>query len=729
MERLTGSTRGSEPLLPPANQFRQDVTTDMVPADLSWIGAVLRKHWLWIFLAVLGSVLPTLCYIRWAKSEYRSTVTIQVNPEAAKVLPYRDVSDSVSGAVPNFDLYMKTQDELLRSKLLHDRVGERLRADRAAGKFSGSPEELTREPEIVRVEGSQIFKLSFVSTDPKLAAAAANTWAEEFIKLHLDLRYQTSKRAVAFLQEQLNTLKAKVQKAEEDMILYARSHQMTTIDAKQEDVIRQKFTFLNGEVARAEKDFIATKAQYQELKTVSLERYPEYLKDAVITAIETRALAAEQELVKLQAQFDERWPAVVQKKREVALLKTQLTEAKKNALNRAVMQAEVKYNAARAEYQMLNRTMGEQAALVNQLNQASVEYNSLRREFETGEQLYQGLLQRLKETGVSAGLEFGNIQIADRARPESEPYRPRKVLSLGLALMLGLLLGTAVSFGREFLDRTIRDPWAIEQLGLPLLGWTPKIANQDLSVLGAGGRPSRLLLPLPADESEPSPAPLSVSQSQAREAHRVIAVSVLLSQAGGPPKTILITSAIPREGKTSTAVALGIALAEMGGETLLIDADFRSRALSASFGFDAPIGFSTYLAGGALQIEKTSVKKLSVIPAGTTPPNPAALLNSARFEEAIQSLQARYRTIIVDGPPVLSVADANVLAAKTQAVVFVVNAESTPVDVVRKAVVQLSRTGCAILGGVVNQMNIHRTAYAHYGKYYYDKSYVSEKAS
>jgi capsular exopolysaccharide synthesis family protein len=204
---------------------------------------------------------------------------------------------------------------------------------------------------------------------------------------------------------------------------------------------------------------------------------------------------------------------------------------------------------------------------------------------------------------------------------------------------------------------------------------------------------------------------------------------LLLSKAGSPPKSIVITSAIPGEGKTTASVSLAIELAGMGRRVLLVDADFRRRSLSKTFGFDQVTGLSTFLAGGKLQVETTTVPNLSVLPAGTVPPNPAGLLNSTRFEEAMRSLEASYHMVLVDAPPVLSVADAGVLAAKCGAVVFVVDAEATPDELVRQALARISRTGCTILGGVVNKVDIRQTSYRSYTKYYYDEKYTSKVAA
>jgi capsular exopolysaccharide synthesis family protein len=693
--------------------------------DLRWLWSVLVKGRKLILLSVSVILLPTILYLWIAKPTFRSTATIQVNPESAKVLPYRDVAEP-SGAVSNFDLYMKTQDELLRSKLLQLRVTDELRREHA--KSGRTPSQgLAELPEIIRIEGSQIMKLSCTAAEPASAAAAANTWAEEFVKLHQELRSQTGKKAADFLQDQLRVLKSRLEEAEKKVVEYANSHQILNLDPRQENVVRQKFGFLSAEVARAEKDYFVSKAELDGLRIATPENFPDSLKDPVINSLETRAFALEQDLTQLQAQFDEKWPAVTQKREELAVVRAQLGRAKANTLRRIQKQAELKQTAARDQFHMLQNSFAEQTSLVDRLNRASVEYNSLKRDMETSEQLYQGLLQRLKETGVSAGLEIGNIQIADRAHPDSEPFRPRRALSLLLSLCIGLTLGIGLTVGREYLQSTLRDPMELEQLGLPVLGWVPK-ADAVPPQIGENGNGSHSgLLKSSLADTAIGQRELTVSQLRKRESYRALCVSLLLSQPNQPPRSVLVTSSIAREGKTTTTFALGHELAGLGLKTLLVDADFRSQALSRLVGVEGGEGLSTYLAGGRLCINDGIAENLSFLPTGAMPPNPISLFSSERFDALLQLLLGKYAIVLLDGPPVLSVADAQVLASKASGVVFVVNYEETPKDVIAGGLRLLIRSGAKILGGVVNQVDVESSPYSKYGKYYYDEKYLASQ--
>lgn len=690
-------------------------------SDLRWLWLALLRHRLLIFLTLCCTLISSILYINLARPLYRATATIQLDPESAKVLPYRDVSDSMSNPLPHFELYMKTQDEVLRSATLQARVAERLRRQSGDVDLLSSVEgDLSSGLQIQRVEGSQMVRIGYVASDPEVASMIANAWAEEYIKLNVERRYQTSEKAADFLQEQLKTLKGKVEAAEADLIEYARTHKILNIDSKQESTIRQRFGYLNAETARAEKDLIAKRAVYEGLRKVSVEDFPESLKGPVISALETKAFELEQELVKLQAQFGEKWPAVLQKQQELATVRSQLTEAKEATHTRALKEADMHYSATLSEFRMLQKAFKEQLALVDSLNQASVEYNTRKRELDASEQLYQGLLQRLKETGVSAGLEIGNISIADRAQPVYAAYRPRKVLSISMAALLGLMLGVSLSIVLEYVNNTLRDPWDVEALGVSLLGWVPQAFNgkgrRELDDgVGTDFAPSILL---PAVRQSRAQV-LTESQHRARESYRTLCASILLSRGDRPPKTVLISSAVPKEGKTTTALALGQTLAEMSPPTLLIDADLRHPALARELNLDCPQGLSTFLAGGALSIQESGTPNLYVLPAGPIPPNPVPLISAARMTELLSQLADRFKFILIDSPPVLSVADAHVLAPKVEGVILVVRAECTPTELVRKAIRQLDRLGCSILGAVVNGVNLNSPQYSYYHKYYY----------
>jgi capsular exopolysaccharide synthesis family protein len=693
--------------------------------DLRQLANIFLKRKWQILSITLAVLIPTLVITLLTTPEYRSIVTIQIDPETVKVLPYREVSEPLN-APYNYELYMKTQDQILKSPTLAERTIQRLEEESAGEETYRLAGSFVDSFEVQRVHESQVIRLGYSSPDPLFSARVANTAAEEFIKLHLEKKRETTERARKFLEDQLNTLRQRLEDAEAQLIRYARDHNILDVENRQHNLIRQRLDHLTAELSKVESEYIALKAEYEAIRSATADQFPQSLDNPLIARLETRQTELEQTLAQLLSQFGENWPAVIKTRNELSVVKAQLDEERSAALTQAKRQAQMEFNKAREGYRTLARSLDRQKQLVNQLNEASVEYNILEREVDTNEQLYQGLLQRLKETGVTAGLEFGNIQIIDRARPDYIPFRPQPKRNLALALLVGLSLGIGLAFLREYLDDTVKKPDDIEALGLPSLGLIPTISQ-----LASDGSPPKRAMVSAIQSAVRIPG---ISEDQKRsqwrvqEAFRSFCSSILLSKAGRPAQRILVTSAGPLEGKTTTVACLGMTLAETGVPTLVVDADFRKPTLAKHFGVPEDAGLSVFLAGfDRFRVERTSHPNLFVLPPGPAPPNPVALLNSERFIKTLDSLSERFKFILIDSPPVLTVTDASILASKVDGIILVVQAGKTPKDIVNKARVQLARAGAFILGGVINQVDLNSPDYSYYNQYYYSESYSPEE--
>jgi uncharacterized protein involved in exopolysaccharide biosynthesis len=302
--------------------------------DLNWVWTALVKRWWILVVALLAVLAPTGAYLLFAPTLYRARAVIQVSPESAKALPYRDLMGPLGGGGQNYEVYMKTYDGILRSRELRSRIQDRLKA--AAGSFTVSDldKDLSEELQIQRLEGSELVTLSYVATDPNLAAAAANAWAEEFISFDFERKQQVSERATEFLREQLQALKQQVEEAEGAVLEYARNKGILDLDDSHENVIRQRFVQLSEELAKTEKHYLEQESGHHSLENVSFETLPESLKNPAITELEAQVFETEQQLLRLQAQFDNKWPAVIQKQKELALVNEQLKRAKVEAVGR-----------------------------------------------------------------------------------------------------------------------------------------------------------------------------------------------------------------------------------------------------------------------------------------------------------------------------------------------------------------------------------------------------------
>src|SRR6185437_6017274 len=343
------------------------------------------------------------------------------------------------------------------------------------------------------------------------------------------------------------------------------------------------------------------------------------------------------------------------------------------------------YMAALRREKMLSAALDKQKQQANALNESSIEYNLLNRDVESNRTLYEGLLQKLKEAGVTAGLRSTNIRKVDQARIPTHPSSPNIPRNLTFALALGLSSGIGLAFLLEALDNTVRTPEQAQAIsGLPSLGMIPLGSRQTANLLDPAKR-----LALAASKEVVELVSQSRPQSQMAESYRALRTSLLLTSSGAPPKTILVTSALPQEGKTTTSINCAIVLAQKGSRVLLIDADLRRPGIHKTLGMGPRIGLSNVLTGSATAsqavVRSGLLPSLFVLPAGTPPPNPAELLASSNMKDVLAELREQYDHIVVDTPPTLSVTDAVVMSTRADAVVLVIRSGQTTKQALRRS--------------------------------------------
>jgi capsular exopolysaccharide synthesis family protein len=392
------------------------------------------------------------------------------------------------------------------------------------------------------------------------------------------------------------------------------------------------------------------------------------------------------------------------------------------------------YLASLQRENMLRAALEEQKQQENKLNESAIEYSFLKRDFESDRTLYEGLLQKLKEAGVTAGLRSNNIRQVDMARTPAVPTEPNIPRNLGFGFCLGATTGIGLAFLLEGIDNTVRTPEQAQAIsGLPSLGMIPlgSRTNSDANSRGLSVATSKEPVEL-ITQSRP--------QSQMSEAYRALRTSLLLTSVGGAPKVILITSALPQEGKTTTSVNTATVLAQKGTRVLLIDADLRRPSIHKTLGLGPRVGLSNVLTGGATLQEatfrSTLMPNLFVLPAGTPPPNPAELLASSQMVEVLAELRQHYDHIVVDTPPTLSVTDAVVLSTRADAVVLVIRCGQTTKPALRRSREILAQVSARVAGVLLNAVNLDSPDYYYYyeyqGKYghrYYDDETEAENDS
>ena len=730
---------GTQPSQPPHEVV--EVPMEEVRDLLDYWHTVSKRRW--VVLSCLLIVFTTVAIgTLKQKPTYGGTVLVEINNEQPNVLNFKEVLQISSVDV---DSYRETQFRVLQSRTLADRVVQDLqlyrhpefyRQQRLFGLFERDPEtipaasdtgppDLSSEAyrssvkhlmdvvEVAPVRRSNLVEVYFYSHDPQLAARVANQLAADYIEQNLQVKWDETIKASEWLSNQLVGLKGKLEKSEDALQAYAQAHSILFVEDRK-NLVNARLEQLQTEYTKAQADRFQKESLYSLVQAGKVQDLPGVLSNNLIQELSVRLAELERDYAQQTAIVKPDYPKAVQLRKQIDALQASL-ETQKKALVQNIVD---EYRSAMAREKYLAEAVDAQKKEVNDIAEKSIQYNILKREVDTNKQLYDGLLQRLKEAQVSAGLKASNIRIVDAAEVPRRPVRPRVVLNLGIGFILGLGLGIGLAFFQDYLDKSLKTPDEVETLvRLPSLGVIPAFA-----ALGAGKAPGTGLMSRRGATAQMAPA---VQTSPASiEAFRSLRTSILLS-ANPVPKLILITSAFPGEGKTSTTINLGATLASLGSKVVIVDCDMRRPACHRSTGVENKPGFVQCLTGHVDLAEALlpvpGVENLSVIPCGPIPPNPAEILSSPMAGELFQRLRSQFEYVLVDSPPLLSVADSRILSTLTDAVVLVVRAYETSYDVVRRARALLYGAGARILGVALNNVDFRRDGYGYdyYRRYGY----------
>jgi succinoglycan biosynthesis transport protein ExoP len=701
---------------------------------------LVKRKWTILICALVMVTIAGLASLRITPI-YDATARVSIFGQTSSFLNFSKLqSTDDSGTQVSVDTQVKILQSSSLALLVIRNLGLDSRPEFAGPSASGakpgamsklSRQNLGREEQLLQtfesnlrvqqVPNTAIVEIRYSSPDPALAAEVANATAESFIEQNIKARYDSTILAADWLSKQLADLQIKVQSSQAKLVEYQKENGIIGADDKQNLTV-EKLNGLSKELTLAQVERIQKQSLYEIAKGTNVETVGIVLQDPLLSSLRQQQTELEAQDAQLSTEFGSSYPKVQEVRNRLKLI----NDAYDKELQNGIRRVQNDYEAALKREQMLQQALAAQTTVADQLNVSAIQYKLLKEEADSNRQLYDGLLEKLKEASLAAALNSSNIRIVDKARVPMTPARPNIPRNLEYALVLGLLGGIAIAFVLESMDTTVRTPEQVEALStLPMLAMIPvKDELQRHAPRRVPGIPK-------GSPPEQAPAISLVTclepQSEIAEAYRALRTSILLSSPGGPPKSIVVTSPMPQDGKTMTSINTAIVLAQQGKKVLLVDADLRRPSVHRAFGFRQGPGLSNVLSGGADAGTATFITRqqnLFVMPAGAMPPQPSELLSSTILQELLSQWREEYDHVVIDSPPVLSVTDAVLLSVQADAVLLVVRANQTTTGAVLRARDLLLHVNCNILGVVLNAVDFASLSDYHsgsrYGLYYSD---------
>lgn len=571
------------------------------------------------------------------------------------------------------------------------------------------------------VRNTRLVRITWGSADPELSARITNAVAREYIDMNLEAKYETTAQASEFLAAQIERLEDDIAAGESELQSYGVERNILSSDERQ-DTVTQTLNSLSAEVTRAQTERVQRQTYYEQLRNANRSSIPEVIGNNLIVNLKSDLADLQQRYGELRRQFTDEMPDVQRVLAQLEDTQAQIDAEEQRIYNGLVDNAENEFRAAQDREDQVEAMFNEQRTLAGTLNRDLITYRNMQTEIDNNKQLLDTLRERQSETGVSArlqGMAASNIRVVDPATVPLRPDSPKIALNLALAVILGLMLGVGVAFFQAYIDNTLKSAEDVERhLSLPSLGEIPSIRSlKNGSAYSYSGYTEDL-----DKDANPELVSLEHPRSALAEAYRSLRTAVLLSRPGGHPKTILVTSSVPGEGKTTSALNLAVAFAQAGKKTLLVDADLRRPRLANLLGLDQDRGLVHFLTGSRTElkelVQKTQVKGLWALPCGPRPPNPAELLSGDQTERLMSVFRNSFDVVVIDSPPVMAVTDPLVLLPFTDGVVFVVHGNKTPYPLAQRASRKIRDVQGTILGVALNNVEPERGGYYYYGQRY-----------
>jgi polysaccharide biosynthesis transport protein len=713
----------------PGSQLQSELDSDFSMLYDSWV--ILRRRRYWALITLGMSIAAAIILAKVQAPEFDSTSTIRILESNGTEIQLGDTpATQLLGG--NQETKLQTEMSVLTSRSLEQHVADVL--DLYSNTTFSKPEKTEGVPgptnpksvyriikkmdKAISVEvipHTEVISIRVRTHSPELSERIANTLVDQYVERGYQLRFKSQEGISDWLAKQLDDLRKQTETAQSRALEYGKKLDLlntaivtpTTNNGNggrqeaPESLSIQRLLGLQQALTTAESDKLIKEAQYHVLQGSDLTAIPEGM-SPVLTGLLTARANALAQVQQLSLKFGPNYSHLKELKAQIDQLNQQIDSELVNAQKRAL--AELR--AANDAMDAIQNAVDREKRTMQQKDGDLIQYTIAQRDFESSYALYQGLLQKLKEAGVLAGLRANDVEIVDRALAPIIKSAPRTSLYLLVGVGGGAVLGILFALLLDSLDTSILDINVMEQAtGVPSVGMIPKMRSGPIT-----------LQSMKQSEDHDS------ATRQQIESYWTLRTSLLLSHAGEPPRTIAITSAIPDEGKSTTAINLAVILAQGSDRVLLVECDLRRPSFGRRLGI-VGAGLSQCLAGIKSPSEcihsLDAQKNLDVMPAGVKPPNPAELLGSSQFKDLLAQLRSKYRFVVIDAPPVASVSDIQIIALHVDGVLFVVRSGSTSRHIVHRSCRMLRQTGARLLGAVLNGIDYRSDTYGYYGYYKY----------
>ncbi len=662
---------------------------------------------------------------------YRATATVVVSPTSPRIMAdVKEIMDLPDGGRRDFQEYAETQLDIIRSQTVAAMVLDSLDLwsdERLFKKKDDADEEeeesvdvlrlkrstaLARRIQAARIPASLIIQVSFEHEDAELAARIANEIADAYVRHNLSLKRRVLDRAGNELKALLGERLAAKDGAEAAAREFEEKHNISAVGTRQKEVEGER-AFYNQKVLESTGKVIHAQAELSRMEKVKRHGIygvgvAEVLGNQVLNSLKVNYTQIKNEVAELELVYGRKHNKLIGAKRRLKYVKSAIRQEIKGILQTATSSADAAEAAMTSFEEKFQNARVEDEAL----GKAVEVYGQLQKELKEQTTMYDRIRKRYEETVITTSLTeaANNVRTLDRALIPHIAVWPRRTMILVASAALGLLMSMLLIGLLERADTTIRDKEHAEEiLGIPCLGLVPTI--KDDSALPALENTRRRDLFV-----------FENSLSEAAEQARTLRTNLLFLSAERKLKTLVVTSALPQEGKTTISIQVGITLAAAGGRTVLVEADMRRPRLATTLGVSNERGLSLFLADRDADIsqviQESAVPNLDVIVCGLIPPNPAELLNSLRLNQLIIKLAEQYDMIIIDSPPVNAVSDALVMASRVDGVLLVAKSKRTTSEALRTAYRSLSNVDAPIIGTVLNDMQRGSFGYYYRGRYY-----------